>query len=133
MTSVAGILRRWGPSLLMIGAIFLFSSIPSREMPRFGSFDVLVKKGGHAFGYGLLAATFWHGFNWNRKLWWAALLLAVLYAVTDEFHQSFVPGRHPSAVDVAIDTTAAAISLAICALARKAHRRDNPESDDGVR
>ncbi len=33
-------------------------------------------------------------------LWWLALLLALIYAASDEFHQSFVPGRHPSWVDV---------------------------------
>jgi len=103
----------------MIAAIFIFSSIPSKEMPRFGQYDFLLKKGGHAIGYGLLAAAFWRGFNWSGRLWWLALLLAALYSVTDELHQRFVPGRHSSAVDVAIDSLGAAIMLGVCAFARR--------------
>jgi VanZ family protein len=38
-------------------------------------------------------------------------VLTALYASTDEFHQTFVPGRHGSAVDVAIDSTGALIAL----------------------
>ncbi len=112
-------LRRWAPALLMIAAIFLFSSIPSKEMPHLGSYDFLAKKGAHALGYGLLAAALWHGFNWNRKLWWMALTLAVAYAISDEFHQRFVPGRHAMPADVAIDSLGATISLLVCAFVRR--------------
>ncbi|HVT74418.1 MAG TPA: VanZ family protein [Lacunisphaera sp.] len=41
-----------------------------------------------------------------------ALAICAVYAATDEFHQSFVPSRTPSLVDVAIDTTGAALALA---------------------
>ncbi len=51
-------------------------------------------------GYGLLAFAYWRGFDFRRKRLWLAWLMAVLYAATDEFHQSFVPGRHPSPTDV---------------------------------
>ena len=59
-------LPRWLPAVLMMAAIFGFSSIPSSEMPRFGLLDLLVKKGGHALGYALLALAFLH---WRRPLW----------------------------------------------------------------
>jgi VanZ family protein len=39
----------------------------------------------------------------RRRVLWMAALLAVAYAVTDEFHQSFVPNRHPSPLDIVID------------------------------
>ena len=42
-----------------------------------------------------------------------ALLLASAYAVTDEFHQTFVPGRHGTPVDWAIDTAGALLGLAL--------------------
>jgi VanZ family protein len=104
-------LRTWGPSLLMMVVIFGFSSIPSTEMPKFGLVDFLIKKGGHATGYALLALANWHALSWDRKRWLLAWLIAVLYSATDEFHQSFVPGRHPALMDVVIDALGAAIGL----------------------
>lgn len=38
------------------------------------------------------------------KKWIISMLVGVLYAASDEFHQSFVPGRDPSIVDVGIDS-----------------------------
>ena len=100
------------PSLLVMFVIFVFSSIPSQEMPSFGFWDTLVKKGGHMLGYGLLAQAYWYALGLDRKRWWLALLLAVLYALSDEFHQSFVPGRHPSWLDaLVIDPAGAALAL----------------------
>ena len=42
-----------------------------------------------------------------------AFTLAFLYAVTDEVHQYFVPGRGPSAKDVLIDSIGAMIGIAL--------------------
>jgi VanZ family protein len=43
-----------------------------------------------------------------------AWLAAAIFAVTDEFHQSFVPSRTASPVDVMIDSCGAMIGLIIC-------------------
>jgi VanZ family protein len=116
-------LLRWLPSVLLMSAIFLFSSIPSKEMPNFGSWDTLVKKGGHALGYGLLALSYWYALKWNRKLSWLAFLFAALYALSDEFHQSFVPGRHPSWVDaLLIDNGGAVLALITACLTYRKNR-----------
>jgi VanZ family protein len=106
-------LPRWLPSIVLMTIIFLLSSIPSQEMPSFGSWDTIVKKGGHALGYGILALSYWFGMKWDRKRLWLAFVLTGLYALSDEFHQSFVPGRHPSLVDaLVIDTGGALLVLA---------------------
>ena len=42
-----------------------------------------------------------------------AALIAVAYAISDEYHQSFVEGRHGSPVDVLIDSTGVAIAIAM--------------------
>jgi VanZ family protein len=105
---------KWIPAILMMAVIFRFSSIPSREMPSFGLWDLVVKKGAHMLGYGILALTYWNGMRFDRRKAWLALLLAVVYAITDEFHQSFVPGRHPSWVDaLIIDGGGAVIALGL--------------------
>jgi VanZ family protein len=93
-------LLRWLPAALIMAVIFGFSSTPATRLPNFGTLDFVVKKGGHMFGYALLALAYWYGLRFERSRWWLALLLALLFACSDEFHQSFVPGRHPSWVDV---------------------------------
>jgi VanZ family protein len=109
----------------MMFLIFLFSSQPSEKLPDLGMADRLFKKGGHAFGYGLLALSYWNGFGWNGRKRLLAWLLAVLYAGTDEFHQSFVAGRNPSVWDVLIfDNLGALIALWLAGLYIKQQRSD---------
>ncbi len=42
-----------------------------------------------------------------------AFLLGVVYAASDEVHQHFVPGRHATPVDVAIDAVGVALGVAL--------------------
>jgi VanZ family protein len=112
MQIIKDFIYRWGMSILIMTAIFIFSSTPGDKLPNFGFIDSLVKKGGHMLGYGLLSEAYWHGLKWNKKLAGWAWILAVLYAITDEFHQSFISGRHPSLFDVFLfDATGAAVAL----------------------
>lgn len=46
----------------------------------------------------------------------AAIVTAALYAVTDELHQSFVPGRGPMLTDVLLDTCGAVLGVLVMAL-----------------
>jgi VanZ family protein len=116
---------KWIPALVVMGIIFLFSSQPSKNLPDFGLIDIIVKKGGHILGYGLLALSYWNGFGWERRKRPFAWLLAVLYAATDEFHQSFVSGRHPSIWDVLVfDNLGALLSLWLAGLFIKQKRPD---------
>jgi VanZ family protein len=110
------------PALLVAAAIFLLSSVPGRELPMLGSWDVVAKKGAHVVGYGLLAAAAWAGLGWKRKVWWLAILLAVAYAATDELHQRGTPGRHPALVDVGIDAAGAAAGVLLSHLVRRRQR-----------
>jgi VanZ family protein len=90
---------RWVPAILLMVIVFILSSIPAVEMPSFGFWDTLAKKGGHALGYGILALSYWFALKWDRRRVWLAFGLVVVYALSDEFHQSFVPGRHSSLMD----------------------------------
>lgn len=108
-----------------MSVIFLFSSQPSEKLPDLGWADRLFKKGGHMLGYGLLALSYWNGFGWERRKRPLAWLFAVLYAMTDEYHQSFVTGRNPSVWDVLIfDNLGALITLWLAGLFSKQKRPD---------
>ena len=105
-------LRTWLPALLLMGLIFWFSSQPSFNLPDFTWADRIVKKGGHMLGYGLLSWAYWHAFEMKPNRRWLAWFLAILYAVTDEYHQSFVAGRSSSVWDVLVfDNLGALISI----------------------
>jgi VanZ like family len=52
-----------------------------------------------------------------------ATLIASLYGITDEFHQSFVPGRSPDVLDWLADTAGALLAtLLLAQLSRSIHR-----------
>ena len=105
-------IQDWIPALLMMAVIFWFSSQPADKLPVFSWADAIVKKSGHVVGYALLAFSYWHALGINKNKHWLAWLFVILYALTDEFHQSYVPGRHPSIWDVLIfDNFGALISL----------------------
>jgi VanZ family protein len=117
---VPGLTKRWGLALLLMMIIFAFSSIPSKEMPDFGVYDLSVKKLGHAMGYAFLALAYLKGLGGRkRKTFLLAWLMAVFYAMTDEFHQSFVPGRGSTIIDVGIDSVGAGLGLLLFALFAK--------------
>ncbi|HKY55020.1 MAG TPA: VanZ family protein, partial [Anaerolineales bacterium] len=104
----------WLPALLMMGIIFWFSSQPSSNLPNFDWADSALKKGGHMFGYALLSWSYWYALDLNPNKFWIAWLFAILYAMTDEYHQSFVIGRYPSAWDVFVfDNLGALLSLSV--------------------
>ncbi len=80
-----------------------------------------VRKTAHAVEYAVLGILIWrvvhsaaalaaHRLSWQFRF---ALLLAALYAATDETHQIFVPGREPRVLDVLLDTCGAGIGLAV--------------------
>jgi VanZ family protein len=111
----------WLPAVAWAGLIFAFSAQPNLRFVPDEGLDFLVRKAGHMAVFGILALLAWRAVAttaaWRRPWAWA-LALAVLYAITDEFHQGFVAGRHPSPVDVGIDATGALIAVATVTVAR---------------
>lgn len=117
MTRYRSTLWRWLPAILWMAVLFAASATPSRDIPAFGVVDYLVKKGGHMLGYAVLALLLRRALSWDPKRAWLAWVLAVLYALTDEFHQSFVPGRHPALFDALVfDGGGAALAVLISVL-----------------
>ena len=125
MSKLAQIFLRWLPALIMMIGIFLISGQPSSHLPNFGGVDGFVKKSGHVISYAILAFLYWRGLNFRGTRRWVAWLFAILYAITDEFHQRLVAGRHPSIWDVVIfDNLGALASLWLASWYRKQKRPD---------
>jgi VanZ family protein len=101
------LLRRFAPPLLLMGLIFFLSAQPDLSSG-LGTIDLIGRKLIHMTEYGLL----W--FLWTRALGPGrealAALIAIGYSATDEFHQTFVHGRHGAPTDVLIDATGVAIA-----------------------
>ncbi len=97
---------RWLPAVLWAAVIFAFSSIPSLSSG-LGTWDTVLRKGAHMTEYAVLA---WLLVRAARSYGWA-FGLAVAYAATDEFHQTFVRGRHGRPLDVGFDAVGALVGL----------------------
>ena len=118
--------QKWIPALVTMAVIFWFSAQPADKLPVFSWADTLVKKSGHVLGYAILAFWYWYALGMDKNKRWLAWLLAILYAVTDEYHQAFVLGRHPSIWDILIfDNFGALISLWLANKYVKQKRPDN--------
>jgi VanZ family protein len=105
--------RRWSFVVLWMGVIFWFSAQPKAALDLGQS--TLVSKLAHVTEYAILGWLIqWARGGRNRqRVGWLSWLIAVLYAVTDEYHQSFTPGRTPAVTDVIIDSLGAAIGVGL--------------------
>ena len=79
----------------------------------------------HVLEYALLGFLLCRGLQWARWYWILAWTVAVLYGITDEIHQSFVPGRDASPWDAFADVVGAMVGivLALYLPAGRVHRR----------
>ena len=91
-------MRRYGPPLLLMALIFFFSAQPDLNSG-LGVWDTIGRKLIHAATYGALFLLWWRALGRT----WPAVAITLLYAISDEYHQTFVHGRHGSPLDVAID------------------------------
>lgn len=94
------LVKRFAPPLLLMGLIYFLSAQPDLSSG-LGNWDTVLRKGAHMVEYGVLWFLWWRAFGYRNPT--AAIAITLLYAVSDELHQSFVDGRHGSPWDVAID------------------------------
>jgi VanZ family protein len=108
------VLSAWLPVVAWAGLIFALSSIPDLGTG-LGGWDLVLRKLAHTADYAGL------GLLLQRALdnAWASFLLGAAYAVTDEIHQAFVPGRLGSPVDVAIDAAGVAVGVVLALRLRR--------------
>ena len=99
--------KYWLPVILYATLIFYFSSIPGKQIPQlFKGQDIFF----HIPEYLILALLLNRAFRiylaraqYLSRFFWV-FVVATLYAATDEFHQSFVPGRTASFFDLGMDS-----------------------------
>ena len=103
----------WGPVVLWAALIFAVSSIPSLDSG-LGVWDLVLRKLAHLVEYAILGALLF------RALAREPLAIAVgsAYAVTDEIHHAFVPGRSGSPIDWLIDTVGVVTGVVLLSRAR---------------
>jgi len=101
------IYARFIPMVCIMGIIFYLSHQPYdfAELPPLVGVDKLL----HIIAYSSLAGTFLYGLqpfihSSNRSVIAVVIVLfCIIYGISDEFHQSFIPGRFPSIWDVLAD------------------------------
>jgi VanZ family protein len=105
----------WAPVVAYMAIIFILSAQPDIQLPGPDTDKPL-----HSMGYaglgGLVARAMAGGLglrlSWRRAI--VAVGLAVTYGVTDEWHQSFVPGRVSDVGDLRADAIGAVAGTAAC-------------------
>jgi VanZ family protein len=112
----------WAPPLALMAVIFFFSAQPNLNSG-LGWIDHVGRKIVHASEYAFLCLLWWRALRTVMErdaALVAAFGIAAGYAVTDEYHQRFVSGRHSSWVDVLIDAMGAALAALLVRRARAA-------------
>lgn len=88
---------------------------------------VIVRKGAHLFAYFVLALFVFHAFQvsmWTKRATIGmTIVVCVLYAVTDEVHQLFIPGRSGQVTDVLIDTIGSVLGIGCYLLGTFVYKR----------
>lgn len=143
-TKVRGRVWRYAPLLLWMGLIFFASTgemsaantslivrplllwlFPGISEARIASVHFLTRKAAHFTEYAIFALLAARAFTVSshealRRRWlYVSLLLVIIYSLSDEFHQSYVPSRTASIYDSLIDTCGGLTALMLYALRRK--------------
>jgi VanZ family protein len=100
--------------------IFYLSSLPaSATGPDILIFKVTTRVL-HFVIFGILSILYLNTLKWNKsleetgaKVFLWSLFLTIIYAISDEYHQTFSSGREPSINDVLLDTSGAIVFLGI--------------------
>ena len=94
----------------------------------------LVRKSAHIIAYFILGILMYRALRINMRRWQKrtvaslALISCSLYAVTDEIHQLFVPGRSGELRDVMIDSIAALVGIGLCTWMMRRRHEQNKRS-----
>ncbi len=124
-------LKGWLPVFLWAGLIFYLSSVPNLESGF--EADFFLRKAAHIFEYAVLVIllfnAFFRSFEKKQKqpsfktVVFYVFLISFLYAVSDEFHQTFVFGRSGNIKDVLIDSVGIILGIIVFLVSVKSKNR----------
>lgn len=103
----------WFPVFIWALVIFLFSSQPTTRASQINWQDFIIKKTAHIVEYAIFCTLLYRGLRSqlpDKKALKFALIMSILYGASDEYHQSFTPGREPTVRDVIFDTIGASLA-----------------------
>jgi len=99
---------------------------PGMSLETIDKIHGVIRKTAHFVEYAVVGMLVWRLVHFDpawaacrSREFFLALLLAALYAASDEFHQSFVPGREAAMRDVLLDSCGAGFGLAVIWTARR--------------
>ena len=112
-TKILNNLNRFFPPIALAWVIFSFSSKSTLPGAEVIWWDFFTKKTAHITIYALLFFSIQRAINWNtkKKVYKLAMLLTILYAISDEYHQLLILGRTSLPTDVGYDMIGASLTL----------------------
>ena len=116
----AYLVRYWLPPVLYAAFIFFLSSVPGRKyLYPFSSADKVL----HLVEYAVLGYLITRAFGYNssgkKRLFVRSFAVCLLYGLSDEFHQWFVPYRVVSFMDMLANVTGSLLGIGIYIKQRK--------------
>jgi len=122
-------------AVLWMALIFYLSSIPYLGIKGLDEIaNQISRKSIHVIIYGILALLIWHSFpmldkNLSKKIVLCGFL-AILFAVSDEIHHGFVPGRSGNAKGVLFDFIGIAVVITWLGIKRSSEPPATASSPD---
>lgn len=105
------VIKYWLPPLIWMSIIFYFSSFPKVSVTQNAVYAFIIFKALHIIEYAVLYVLLFRAFYSLREKkltlkyqFLLAFLVGVLYALSDEVHQTFIPTREGKLRDALIDT-----------------------------
>lgn len=122
-------LFNWLYVILWMSVIFYFSNQPDLKsnLPTF--WDLVFRKIAHASEYFVLAYLFFRALKEHGLQFYYVIFLsfigALSYAVSDEFHQTFIHGRSGNIIDISIDGIGIIIFVILIVLNKEKYYHEN--------
>ena len=84
--------------------------------------SLIIRKLAHFTEYFILGLLVYNLIHGNKKKAYIAVIICVLYAISDEIHQLFVPGRSCQVLDIIIDSSGSLLGIILFYIYKHRHK-----------